>query len=132
MFAPARLRGYRHLRGLDHTTLATAAHTTPQTLAAIENGHTTPSTRLITTLAQALDCPPTELHTTGDPHDNSGYWDVICAALPPLTHTEITTAATALRRATGPGHANDRDSPRLPTHHQDHPTGDNASPHTSP
>ncbi|MGH3872290.1 MAG: helix-turn-helix domain-containing protein, partial [Pseudonocardiaceae bacterium] len=75
MFAPARLRGYRHLRGLDHTTLATTAHTTTQTLAAIENGQTTPSTRLITTLAQALDCPPTELHTTGDPHDNSGYWD---------------------------------------------------------
>jgi len=122
VFAPARLRGYRHLRGLDHTTLATAAHTTTQTLAAIENGHTTPSTRLITTLARALDCPPTELHTTGDPNNNSGYWDVICAALPPLTNTEITTAATALRRATssGCGCANGRE---YPTCRQDHPAG---------
>ncbi|MGH3935578.1 MAG: helix-turn-helix domain-containing protein [Pseudonocardiaceae bacterium] len=100
MFAPARLRGYRHLRGLDHTTLAAAAHTTTPTLAAIENGHATPNTTLITALARALGCPPAQLHTTGDPTDNNGYWDVICAALPPLTNTEITTAATALRHPT--------------------------------
>lgn len=100
MFAPARLRGYRHLRGLNHATLATATHTTPHTLAAIETGHATPDPTLITALARALDCPPAELHTTNDPADNTGYWDVICAALPPLTDTEITTVATALRRAT--------------------------------
>jgi hypothetical protein len=88
VFSPARLRGYRHLRRLDHTTLANAAHTT------------TPSPTLITALAHALDCPPAQLHTTGDPTDNSGYWDVICAALPPLTNTEITNAATALRHTT--------------------------------
>lgn len=100
VFAPARLRGYRHLRGLDHTALAEAAHTTIPTLAAIENGQATPSPTLITALARALGGPPAQLHTTGDPTDNSGYWDVICAALPPLTNTEITTAATALRRTT--------------------------------
>ncbi|MGH3754269.1 MAG: helix-turn-helix domain-containing protein [Pseudonocardiaceae bacterium] len=102
MFAPARLRGYRHLRGLDHAALDHAAHTTTPTLTAIENGHTTPSPTLITALAHALGCPPTHLHTTGDPADNSGYWDVICAALPPLTDTEITTTATVLRHTTHP------------------------------
>ncbi len=100
MFAPARLRGYRHLRGLHHTTLATATHTTPQTLAAIETGQATPTPTLITALARALGCPTAELHTTDNPTDNTGYWDVICTALPPLTNTEITTIATALRRAT--------------------------------
>jgi DNA-binding XRE family transcriptional regulator len=98
VFGPARLRGYRHLRGLDHTALAAATHTTPQALVAIETGHATPSTGLITTLALVLGCQPADLHTTGDPADNSGYWDVICAALPPLTDTEITMTATALRR----------------------------------
>ncbi|MGH3906380.1 MAG: helix-turn-helix domain-containing protein [Pseudonocardiaceae bacterium] len=104
MFAPARLRAHRHLAGLDHTTLATTAHTTPAALAAIETGHTTPSPQLAHTLADALGCPVDDLHTTTDPADNNGYWDVICTAMPPLTDTEITTAATALRRAAPPTH----------------------------
>lgn len=98
VFDPARLRAHRHLAGLDRAALATAAHTTPATLSAIETGHTTPGPELAAALASALGCAVADLHTTADPTDNTGYWDVVCAALPPLTPTEISTVATVLRR----------------------------------
>lgn len=102
VFDPARLRAHRHLAGLDRAALATAAHTTPEVLSGTETGHTTPSPELVTALAGALGCSVTDLHTTADPTDNTGYWDVICAAMPPLTPTEINSVATVLRRVATP------------------------------
>ncbi len=45
----------------------TAARITPQALAAIETGQSTPGPVVIAALAHALGCPPAELHITGDP-----------------------------------------------------------------
>ncbi|MGH8920241.1 MAG: helix-turn-helix domain-containing protein [Actinomycetes bacterium] len=98
VFCPARLRAYRHLRGWDRAGLATAAGTTVETIAAIETGQASVCSALATALAEALGCPPGALHSTGDPGDNAGYWEVICAALPPLSSTQIATLGSVLRR----------------------------------
>lgn len=76
----------------------TAARITPQGLAVVESGQSNPGPVVIAALVRALGCPLAELHITGDHGDNGGYWDVICAALPLLTDSEITTVATVLYR----------------------------------
>jgi len=98
VFCPARLRAYRHLRGWDRPGLASAANTIVEVVATIETGRASPCPGLVTGLAEALGCPPAALHTTSDPGDNAGYWEVICAALPPLSSTQIATLGIVLRR----------------------------------
>ncbi|MGH3873657.1 MAG: helix-turn-helix domain-containing protein [Pseudonocardiaceae bacterium] len=98
VFCPARLRAHRHLRGWDRARLARAVAATVEAIAAIETGRASPCPRLVTALAEALDCSPPALHTTSDPGDNADYWEVICAALPPLSGTQIATLGTVLRR----------------------------------
>ncbi|MGH3571381.1 MAG: helix-turn-helix domain-containing protein [Pseudonocardiaceae bacterium] len=98
VFCPTRLRAYRHLRGWDRAGLATAAGTTVETIATIETGRASPCPGLVTGLTEALGCPPGALHSTSDPVDNAGYWEVICAALPPLNGNQIATLGIVLRR----------------------------------
>jgi DNA-binding XRE family transcriptional regulator len=97
-FSPPRLRGYRHVRDLNHHHIATSVGTTPQTIEQIETGTLTPDPAMIRALATTLGCAIDDLTTTGDPLDNDQYWDAACAALPPLSDGAVQSVAATLDR----------------------------------
>lgn len=57
-----------------------------------------PQPSTITTLATILGCTVADLHATSDPMNNEQYWDVKCAALPPLSTEAIRSVAATLDR----------------------------------
>lgn len=98
VFSPPRFRGYRHVRELTHSEVAQRAGLTPTDIDHIEKGEQVPEPSTIATLATVLECTAADLYATGDPMDNTQYWDVKCAALPPLSAEAIRSVAATLDR----------------------------------
>lgn len=98
LFSPPRFRGYRHVRDLTHSEVAKRAELTPAEVERIEKGEQVPEPSTIAALATVLGCTAADLHTTGDPMNNEQYWDVKCAALPPLSADTIRSVAATLDR----------------------------------
>lgn len=101
-FSPARLRAWRHARGIDHASLASAAKINVDTVAACEDGHTSPTPDMIAAWSALLDCQPDQLHSY-TPDAPAEYWKAANQAMPPMSKEDLAVVARifARRRSAG-------------------------------
>lgn len=92
------MRGHRDLSRLTRWDLALATGLAVPSITAYETGTEVPPATVLDVLADTLAVPMAELTVPAGADDSWEYWDVICAAMPPMTDDEITTVATVLNR----------------------------------
>lgn len=97
-FSSGRLRAHRDLSRLTRAQLATITGLPVTGITAYERGTAAPSAAVVAGLAAALTVRVEQLTGPVGADDSWEYWDVICAAMSPMTVEEIASVGTVLRR----------------------------------
>lgn len=98
VFSRGRLRAYRDLAKLTRDQLAAITSLPVTAIIDYETGTAAPTMTDLTTLAHALNVTLDQFTGPPDAEESWEYWDLICAALPPLTGEQIATIGAILRR----------------------------------
>lgn len=97
-FSPGRLRAHRDLAGLTRDGLSDATGVPVTAITAYERGNRPPTQQDLAALADVLQISLGALLGPPGADESFEYWELICAAMPPMTSDELASVVTILRR----------------------------------